>query len=80
MEEAILRLKLAADAGADVCFIEGVRNQELLQQTIQALAPKPVRIYLTFSAHHNSHRSQSLPGARQRHFRWAYTIIYHIRS
>lgn len=42
MEEAVIRLKLAADAGADVCFIEGVRTKALLEQTVAALAPKPV--------------------------------------
>lgn len=42
MEEAVTRLKLAADAGADVCFIEGVKTAELLQTTVAALAPKPV--------------------------------------
>ncbi|KLO08956.1 oxaloacetate acetylhydrolase [Schizopora paradoxa] len=44
MEEAVTRLKLAADAGADVCFIEGVRTKELLMQTVEALAPKPVLV------------------------------------
>ncbi|KAN0132890.1 Pyruvate/Phosphoenolpyruvate kinase-like domain containing protein [Lactarius tabidus] len=44
MEEAIIRLKLAADAGADVCFIEGVKSKELLESTVQALAPKPVLV------------------------------------
>ena len=44
MEEAVTRLKLAADAGADVCFIEGVKTKELLEQTVQALAPKPVLV------------------------------------
>ena len=42
MEEAVLRLKLAADVGADVCFIEGVKTKELLESTVAALAPKPV--------------------------------------
>lgn len=42
MEEAVIRLKLAADAGADVCFIEGVKTEELLRSTVAALAPKPV--------------------------------------
>lgn len=42
MDEAIKRLKLAADAGADVCFIEGVKTKELLEQTVKALEPKPV--------------------------------------
>ncbi|KXN87468.1 2,3-dimethylmalate lyase [Leucoagaricus sp. SymC.cos] len=44
MDEAITRLKLAADAGADVCFIEGVRTKELLEKTVKALEPKPVLV------------------------------------
>ncbi|KAJ6497577.1 Pyruvate/Phosphoenolpyruvate kinase-like domain-containing protein [Mycena sanguinolenta] len=44
MDEAILRLKLASDAGADVCFIEGVKTQELLERTVSELAPKPVLV------------------------------------
>ncbi|TDL21561.1 oxaloacetate acetylhydrolase [Rickenella mellea] len=44
MDEAITRLRLAADAGADVCFIEGVRTKELLEATVNALAPKPVLV------------------------------------
>ena len=44
MDEAIARLKLAADAGADVCFIEGVKTSELLEKTVAALAPKPVLV------------------------------------
>ncbi|KIM40337.1 hypothetical protein M413DRAFT_177411 [Hebeloma cylindrosporum] len=44
MEEAVTRLKLAADAGADVCFIEGVKTEELLRDTVAALAPKPVLV------------------------------------
>ncbi|KAF8219868.1 Phosphoenolpyruvate/pyruvate domain-containing protein [Tricholoma matsutake] len=44
MEEAVTRLKLASDAGADVCFIEGVRTIELLESTVAALAPKPVLV------------------------------------
>ena len=44
MEEAVTRLRLAADAGADVCFIEGVRTDDLLKKTVEALAPKPVLV------------------------------------
>lgn len=44
MEEAIERLKLAAAAGADVCFIEGVKSKELLESTVAALAPIPVLV------------------------------------
>ena len=43
MEEAVTRLKLAAEAGADVCFIEGVKSSDLLKSTVAALAPTPVR-------------------------------------
>ena len=50
MEEAVTRLKLAADAGADVCFIEGVKTEELLRSTVAALAPKPVRTIYTLIA------------------------------
>ncbi|KAF9031201.1 Phosphoenolpyruvate/pyruvate domain-containing protein [Hymenopellis radicata] len=42
MDEAITRLKLAGDAGADVCFLEAVRSADDLQRTVKALAPKPV--------------------------------------
>ena len=44
MDEAIVRLKLAADAGAAVCFIEGVRTADLLESTVAALAPNPVLV------------------------------------
>ncbi|KAG6920222.1 hypothetical protein DXG01_004991 [Tephrocybe rancida] len=44
MEEAVTRLQLASQAGADVCFIEGVRTKELLESTVAALAPKPVLV------------------------------------
>lgn len=44
MEEAVLRLRMAADLGADVCFIEGVKTKELLESTVAALAPKPVLV------------------------------------
>ncbi len=43
MDEAVLRLRLAANIGADVCFIEGVKSKGLLESTVASLAPKPVR-------------------------------------
>ena len=43
-EEAVIRLRLAADAGADVCFIEGVKTEEQLRKTVATLAPKPVLV------------------------------------
>ncbi|KZT40898.1 Phosphoenolpyruvate/pyruvate domain-containing protein [Sistotremastrum suecicum HHB10207 ss-3] len=42
MEEALKRLKAAADVGADVCFIEGVRTIQDLRKTVEYLAPTPV--------------------------------------
>ncbi|KAJ7686567.1 hypothetical protein B0H17DRAFT_1071973 [Mycena rosella] len=44
MEEVIIRSKLAADAGADVCFIEGVKTQQLLELKVDTLASKPVLV------------------------------------
>ncbi|KAJ7668707.1 phosphoenolpyruvate pyruvate domain-containing protein [Mycena polygramma] len=44
MDEALIRLKLAADAGADVLFIEGVKTKHLLETTVDTLSPKPVLV------------------------------------
>jgi 2-methylisocitrate lyase-like PEP mutase family enzyme len=44
MDEAIYRLQLAKAAGADVCFIEGVKTEELLRKTVAQLAPTPVLV------------------------------------
>ncbi|KAG8685304.1 hypothetical protein FRC08_013185 [Ceratobasidium sp. 394] len=44
MDEAIRRLQAAADVGADVAFIEGVKTKELLEKTVAALAPTPVLV------------------------------------
>ena len=43
-DEALARLKAAVVAGADVCFIEGVRTKEELRKTVQTLAPTPVLV------------------------------------
>lgn len=43
MDEAVRRLQLAAEAGADAAFIEGVKTKELLEKTVKALEPTPVR-------------------------------------
>ena len=43
MEEAIARLELASDAGADVLFLEGIASKEDLERTVKTFAPKPVR-------------------------------------
>jgi hypothetical protein len=78
MDEAILRLKLAADAGADVCFIEGVKSQKLLQTTVESLAPKPVRI--TFEALSIYTSLMQLQGSCQRYFRRPDAVIYMPRN
>lgn len=44
MAEAIARVKLAAKVGADVCFVEGVKDKAQLEDTVAALAPKPVLV------------------------------------
>lgn len=44
MEQAIYRLMLAKEAGADVCFIEGVKSTEALERCVRALAPTPVLV------------------------------------
>ena len=77
MEEAVIRLKLAADAGADVCFIEGVKTEELLRSTVAALAPKPVRPDFFFSIHK---ANSSLIGPRQRYFWRSDSFVYYAGS
>lgn len=44
MDEAVRRLQLAAEAGADAAFIEGVKTKELLEKTVKALEPTPVLV------------------------------------
>lgn len=69
MDEAITRLKLAADVGADVCFIEGVRTKELLERTVKALEPKPV-CPSTFGQLSQPLKCSLTPGSCQRHLWW----------
>lgn len=40
-DEAINRLKLAAQAGADVAFLEGMTTLQQMRASVQALAPTP---------------------------------------
>ncbi|KAG6849165.1 hypothetical protein H0H93_010842 [Arthromyces matolae] len=42
MDEALNRLKLAIEAGADVAFLEGVRSKEEVERAVKELAPTPV--------------------------------------
>ncbi|KAJ7915913.1 oxaloacetate acetylhydrolase [Mycena leptocephala] len=44
MDAALIRLKLAADAGADLGFIEGVKSKQLLEVTVRTWAPTPVLV------------------------------------
>ncbi|KAL4880547.1 Pyruvate/Phosphoenolpyruvate kinase-like domain-containing protein [Aspergillus karnatakaensis] len=41
-DEAIVRLKAAAQAGADVAFLEGVTNEDEAREVCRLLAPTPV--------------------------------------
>ncbi|KAF4620896.1 hypothetical protein D9613_000898 [Agrocybe pediades] len=43
LDEAVIRMKLAVKAGADVCFIEAVSKEELRQIT-KALHPTPILV------------------------------------
>lgn len=76
MEEAVTRLKLAANIGADVCFIEGVKTRELLVSTVSALAPKPVCYSKNFSFFILSDPT----GSCQCHIRWFDAIFYQQRG
>jgi len=73
MEEAVTRLKLAADAGADVCFIEGVKTEALLRDTVAALAPKPVS---TGVFRPPPEMNIGIPGSCQRYLRWPHALFY----
>ncbi|KAF9461508.1 oxaloacetate acetylhydrolase [Collybia nuda] len=42
MDEAMKRLKAAVAAGADVAFLEGVRNREEVAYTVEAVKPTPL--------------------------------------
>lgn len=78
MEEAVFRLKIAADAGADVCFIEGVKTKELLESTVAALAPKPVSKALRLMA--SGVELDHLIGPGQRYIWWTYPVIHNQRG
>ncbi|KAH0594886.1 hypothetical protein MHUMG1_07183 [Metarhizium humberi] len=41
-DEAVRRLKAAAEAGADVAFLEGIQNDQQAREVCRALAPVPV--------------------------------------
>lgn len=77
MDEAIIRLQLAADAGADVCFIEGVKSKQLLEATVAALAPKPVCVSLTKVSLIASRYLYFCPDTCQCHIRWFDPILHY---
>jgi hypothetical protein len=80
MEEAIIRLQLAAAAGADVCFIEGVKTEALLKSTVAALAPKPVSRDIYLYLYNTSSFITYCSGARECNIWRTYTLFYHFRS
>ena len=78
MEEAVTRLQLAAAAGADVCFIEGVKTEELLRSTVAALAPKPVSISTLPLLTCILTQALTASGSRQCHIWGTDAIFYYI--
>jgi len=44
LDEAILRLKAYADAGADCLYAPGIRTPEQIRAVVDAVAPKPVNL------------------------------------
>jgi methylisocitrate lyase len=45
-EESIHRLKLAREAGADVCFLEGLHSHDEMHNAIRDLSPAPTLLNL----------------------------------
>jgi len=78
MEEAVTRLKLASHAGADVCFIEGVRTSELLESTVAALAPRPVGSFILRLI--EAYVLTLFQGPRQCYLWGSHAILYNWRS
>lgn len=78
MEEAVRRLKLAAEAGADAAFIEGVKTKELLVKTVKALEPTPVLFFVPKCLVHG--RLNLLTGSRQCHIRRFDSLVHGQRS
>lgn len=46
LAESIRRLRLYADAGADVLFAPGVRERDQIRAIVEAVAPKPVNVLI----------------------------------
>lgn len=65
-DEAIHRLKLAREAGADVCFLEGITSKEQARQTVKDLAPWPVLLNMV---EHGATPSISVSEAEEMGFR-----------
>jgi len=65
-DEALLRLKLAQKAGADVGFLEGVTSKKEARQVVQDLAPWPVLLNMV---EHGATPSISVSEAQEMGFR-----------
>jgi 2-methylisocitrate lyase-like PEP mutase family enzyme len=65
-KEAINRLKLARDAGADVAFLEGLTSREEARAAVQDLAPWPVLLNMV---EHGATPSISVSEAQEMGFR-----------
>ena len=49
-EEAILRLRKFAEAGADCLFAPGMRTRDDIRAIVDAVAPKPVNVVISFAS------------------------------
>jgi 2-methylisocitrate lyase-like PEP mutase family enzyme len=49
MGETIKRLKAFADAGADCLYAPGIKTREQIEAVVQAVAPKPVNLLMSFA-------------------------------
>ena len=65
-DEAISRLHLAKEAGADVAFLEGITSKDMARQTVKDMAPCPVLLNMV---EHGATPSISVSEAEEMGFR-----------
>ncbi|KAL4860324.1 hypothetical protein BDV12DRAFT_191763 [Aspergillus spectabilis] len=68
-DEAIVRLKAAAETGADVAFLEGVTNEQEAREVCRLLAPTPVLLNMV-------ENGARLLGRRRKRGNWAIRNTY----
>ena len=50
LDDAILRLKAYADAGADCLYAPGIKTREEIKAVVSAVAPKPVNVLIGWAS------------------------------